>query len=154
MLNRPADPGRHRTVVGFGCAPDFFKESGGEAHRHGSGPGSEQCVPSHHSLVTSTSSGSGTVPTLAEVIAALPDINITVDLKERAALQPLADLLQDPAIAARTCVAGAWDGWLAEHRLLDTGVDGIITDRPDILRSAHQPRRVGSIRGAAAAPPS
>ncbi len=150
--------------------------------------------------------------TLEQALAAFPDARFMVDLKDRGALGPLVALLQNPSYAARVCVAGAWDGWLARlraevagahtalgwrsltalialsragarapgwvrtagfahvpirlgsvpilchrlvdrahdlgirvvvwtvdeagemHRLLDAGVDGVITDRPDVLR--------------------
>ena len=153
------------------------------------------------------------IPTLAEVLAAFPDACLTIDVKERSAIGPLADLLIATGSSARVCVAGSWDSWLAAlgarvgpeltialgwrslvatlsrlhlgrgqsptqpggrfahvplrlgriaiyadhlverandigiriivwtvndpatmHRLLDAGVDGIITDRPDLLR--------------------
>lgn len=152
------------------------------------------------------------VPTLAEALDAFPEACFTVDLKDQAAIAPMARLLQDPERARRVCVAGAWDGWLQllrsqaphvqtalgwrslttlismsragvpvpaamvqgrfahvplhlgrlpvhsarlvrlahrlgvrvvvwtvddpalMHELLDSGVDGIITDRPDVLR--------------------
>ena len=152
------------------------------------------------------------IPTLAEALEAFPDSNFTIDLKDEAAIEPLARLLRHRPFATRVCVAGAWDGWLARlrrsvpevrtalgwrslaalvwysrtrtalprrvatapfahlpirlgsrpiafqrlvrdahgiavrvivwtvddplvmHQLLDIGVDGIITDRPDLLR--------------------
>lgn len=156
--------------------------------------------------------GGEPICTLREALAAFPAANFTVDLKDQAAIAPLAGVLADPGIAQRVCVAGAWDGWLGQlrdlaphvhtalgwrsltglisssrtrlpirwrgaparyahvpsrlgrvaifadglvarahaagvqvivwtiddpatmHRLLDVGVDGIITDRPDLLR--------------------
>jgi glycerophosphoryl diester phosphodiesterase len=146
------------------------------------------------------------VPTIAEVLRAFPDACFTIDVKDDAAVAPLADALRDTGAAHRVCAAGAWDGWLARlrdqvgpelttalgwraltalvagappippwwheagrfahvpvrltnqrllarahalgvrvvtwtvndparmHRLLDAGVDGVITDRPDLLR--------------------
>lgn len=148
------------------------------------------------------------VPTIAEVLQAFPDARFTIDVKDEAAVVPLARVLRETAAAHRVCAAGAWDGWLARlrhevgpelttalgwrslatlvataptnvippwwhdpgrfahvpirlmsarllarahrlgvrvvtwtvneparmHRLLDAGVDGIITDRPDLLR--------------------
>jgi glycerophosphoryl diester phosphodiesterase len=152
------------------------------------------------------------IPTLAEALEAFPGANFTIDLKVEAAIEPLARLLRHGPFAARVCVAGAWDSWIARlrglvpglhtalgwrsltalvwcsrtrsvpprriatapfahvpirlgsvpifverlvthahemgvrvvvwtvddpptmHRLLDHGVDGIITDRPDLLR--------------------
>lgn len=157
--------------------------------------------------------GRGPVPSLREALEAFPDARFTVDLKDRAAIAPLARLLRTTGSAHRVCVAGSWDSWLATvaaltgpdltvamgwrslaatlarlkyrmmpaprcrpgafahvpyrlgrlaifhdalaerahaigvrvvvwtvddaatmHRLLDAGVDGIITDRPDVLR--------------------
>jgi glycerophosphoryl diester phosphodiesterase len=148
------------------------------------------------------------VPTIAEVLRAFPDAYFTIDVKDEAAVMPLAKTLIETDAAHRVCAAGAWDGWLARlrhevgpelttalgwralatllasaptnlippwwhdpgrfahvpvrlmntrllarahalgvrvvtwtvndprrmHRLLDVGVDGIITDRPDLLR--------------------
>lgn len=146
------------------------------------------------------------VPTIAELLRAFPDACFTIDVKDEAAVAPLAEALQETGAAHRVCAAGAWDGWLARlrtevapelttalgwralvalvagappippwwhepgrfahvpvrlmnqrlidrahmlgvrvitwtvnepgrmQRLLDAGVDGIITDRPDLLR--------------------
>ena len=157
--------------------------------------------------------GTEPIPTLREALETFPDARFTVDLKDRAAIAPMARLLQRRDYAERVCVAGAWDGWLQllasqaphvrtalgwrslvalisaskaglqppasvvtgrfahvpirlgrlpihspslirrarrlgvrvvvwtvdepdlMHELLDMGVDGIITDRPDVLRS-------------------
>lgn len=57
--------------------------------------------------------GSEPIPTLAEVLAAFPDACFTVDVKERAAIEPLARLLVESGASARVCVAGSWDSWLA-----------------------------------------
>ncbi|MDU0314063.1 glycerophosphodiester phosphodiesterase [Phycicoccus sp. M110.8] len=62
------------------------------------------------------------VVTLREALAALPGAAFTVDLKERAAIAPLADLLQDRDVRDRVCVAGAWDDWLDELRARVPGV--------------------------------
>ncbi len=132
------------------------------------------------------------VAKLAELLTVFPDACFVVDVKEPAAIAPLARTLQVTNAAGRVCAAGAWDGWLARlaaatgpalttalgwhalaaldsgtlrrgteprfahlpaglapnvrtiawtvndaarmHDLLDRGVDGIITDRPDVLR--------------------
>lgn len=157
--------------------------------------------------------GTEPIPTLEEAFTAFPEAAFTVDLKDRAAIAPMARLLQRRDFAERVCVAGAWDGWLQllasqaphlrtalgwrslvalisaskagvqppasmvrgrfahvpvqlgrlpvqspslvrrahrmgvrvvvwtvddpalMHQLLDAGVDGIISDRPDVLRS-------------------
>jgi glycerophosphoryl diester phosphodiesterase len=156
--------------------------------------------------------GSAQIPTLAEALEGFPDSNFTIDLKEEAALEPLAWVLRNERSPERVCIAGSWDGWLSRlarlvpgvhtalgwrslsalvwrshtgqprrrrlaaapfahlpirlgsipivvprlvadahdlgvrvvvwtvdspilmHRLFDAGVDGIITDRPDVLR--------------------
>jgi glycerophosphoryl diester phosphodiesterase len=166
--------------------------------------------------------GSEPIPTLGEALEAFGGSNFTVDLKEEAGIEPLARLLRHGPLAARVCVAGAWDSWLARlralvptvhtalgwrslsalvwcsrtstpvprriatapfahvpirlgsvpifvrrlvtqahrigvrvvvwtvdepsvmHRLLDLGVDGIITDRPDVLREVLITRGVWS----------
>ncbi|MDP9091890.1 MAG: glycerophosphodiester phosphodiesterase [Actinomycetota bacterium] len=163
--------------------------------------------------------GTQPIPTLAEVLVAFPDAFFSIDVKERAAIAPLARLLLSHRATARVCVAGSWDSWLASlgdlagteltaalgwrslvstlsrlrlgrspqpqppgtfahvplrlgriaiyadhllerahaigvrvivwtvndaptmQRLLDAGVDGIITDRPDILREVMIARR-------------
>jgi glycerophosphoryl diester phosphodiesterase len=54
--------------------------------------------------------------TLEEALVAFPAARFMVDLKDLVALEPLAELLQNPSYAARVCVAGAWDGWLAQLR--------------------------------------
>lgn len=156
--------------------------------------------------------GTERIPTLVEALEAFPEANFTVDLKDQAAIEPLLRVLAHRPFARRVCIAGAWDGWLAQiragapetstalgwrslttligcaragmpvprlsatapfahvpvklgrfpvfverlvdrahsigvrvivwtvddpalmHRLLDAGTDGIITDRPDLLR--------------------
>lgn len=156
--------------------------------------------------------GRETIPTLAEALGSFPDACFAIDLKDRAAIPPMARLLRQGGLAQRVCVAGAWDGWLQQlgsqvpgvrialgwrslatlisaskagasapswmvrgryahvplrlgrlpihsdklvrrahrlgvkvivwtvddpavmHSLLDAGIDGIISDRPDILR--------------------
>jgi len=182
------------------------------------------CLAFHDATVDRVLGGSGSVrdthsshlrrrgvPTIAEALDAFPDACFTIDVKDEAAIAPLARTLRDSDAAHRVCAAGAWDGWLARlrdevgpelttalgwrslatllastpagvvppwwhdpgrfahvparladllsrrllarahtlgvrvivwtvndpgrmHRLLDTAVDGIITDRPDLLR--------------------
>ncbi|MCE1179699.1 MAG: glycerophosphodiester phosphodiesterase [Micrococcales bacterium] len=156
--------------------------------------------------------GAEPIPTLEETLTAFPETYFTGDLKDRAAIALLAEVLRRSDFGSRVCVAGAWDGWLGQlrrevpaahtalgwrslttligcgkagvaaprriatggwahvpirlgrlpifagrlverahgvgvrvivwtvndpvemHALLDAGVDGIITDRPDLLR--------------------
>lgn len=158
--------------------------------------------------------GTSRVLPLAALLAAFPDTRFIIDVKDRAAIAPLARLLRESGTAGRVCAAGAWDSWLLDlraqagpelttalswralarlvavarparrreshaeqagcyahvplrlgrvpifadhlverahsigvrvvvwtvdepstmHRLLDAGVDGVITDRPDLLR--------------------
>lgn len=172
------------------------------------------------------------IPTLEEALASFPETCFTVDLKDRAAIAPMARLLQRRDYAERVCVAGAWDGWLQHlasqvphvrtalgwrslvalisaakagvpppasvvrgrfahvpiqlgrlpihspglvrrahrlgvrvivwtvddpaqmHELLDMGVDGIITDRPDRLRSVMISRGVWTPMGGDFATPT
>lgn len=172
------------------------------------------------------------IPTLEEALASFPEACFTVDLKDRAAIAPMARLLQRRDYAERVCVAGAWDGWLQHlasqvphvrtalgwrslvalisaakagvpppasvvrgrfahvpiqlgrlpihspglvrrahrlgvrvivwtvddpaqmHELLDMGVDGIITDRPDRLRSLMISRGVWTPMGGDFATPT
>lgn len=168
----------------------------------------------HHTMSELRRIGVGGEPirTLSEVLEAFPEARFTVDLKESAAIVPLAQVLIRRRVGERVCVAGAWDQWLRRlkelvphahtalgwrslttliacaragvrapkwvrtaefahvpvsigrvpvfvdrlvdtahahgirvvvwtvddptlmDRLLDAGVDGIITDRPDVLR--------------------
>jgi glycerophosphoryl diester phosphodiesterase len=71
-----------------------------------------------HTLVE----GREPIPTLAEAFDAFPDCNFTVDLKDEAAIAPLASLLRNRADAERVCVAGAWDSWLARLKRITPGV--------------------------------
>lgn len=102
------------------------------------------------------------VPTLVELLDALGnglgDGRLAVDVKSGSAVRPLVDAVRRTGSAHRVCVAGGWDGWLARRvvaaaaglgvrvlawtidepermrRLLDDGVTGLITDRPDLAR--------------------
>lgn len=56
--------------------------------------------------------------TLREALDAFPDARFTVDLKDGAAIAPLAAVLAERSVGERVCVAGAWDGWLARLREL------------------------------------
>ncbi len=56
------------------------------------------------------------IPTLNEALDAFPEQCFTVDLKDRAAIEPLVKSLQRKGVAQRVCIAGAWDGWLGQVR--------------------------------------
>lgn len=60
--------------------------------------------------------GGQPVCTLGEALEAFPDANFTVDLKDQPAIEPLVRLLRHRPFGERVCVAGAWDGWLAQVR--------------------------------------
>ncbi|MGE9807290.1 MULTISPECIES: glycerophosphodiester phosphodiesterase [unclassified Janibacter] len=66
--------------------------------------------------------GTEPIPTLAEALEAFPDARFTIDLKDQAAIEPLARLLQRRDFAERLCVAGAWDSWLEQLRSQAPGV--------------------------------
>lgn len=61
-------------------------------------------------------SGIAPIPTLDEALDAFPEQCFTVDLKDRAAIEPLVKSLQRKGVAERVCIAGAWDGWLGHVR--------------------------------------
>ena len=56
------------------------------------------------------------IPTLDEALDAFPGACFTVDLKDRAAIEPLVKSLLRRGVAQRVCIAGAWDGWLGHVR--------------------------------------
>jgi glycerophosphoryl diester phosphodiesterase len=56
------------------------------------------------------------IPTFDEALDAFPDQCFTVDPKDLAGLGPLVKSLQRRGVAERVCIAGAWDGWLAQVR--------------------------------------
>ena len=66
--------------------------------------------------------GAEPVPTLVEALEHFPDSCFTVDLKQAAAIEPLAKVLRRTGVAERVCVAGAWDGWLEAVRAQVPGV--------------------------------
>ncbi|WP_439937605.1 glycerophosphodiester phosphodiesterase family protein [Nocardia sp. N13] len=69
--------------------------------------------------------GTDQVPTLAEAMAAFPQARFAIDLKDEAAIAPMARLLRThPRWAERTCVAGAWSRWL---RRLQDEAPGVTT---------------------------
>lgn len=60
--------------------------------------------------------GTEPIPTLAEALEDRPEACFTIDIKDRAAIAPMARLLQRRDFAERICVAGAWDGWIEQLR--------------------------------------
>ena len=57
------------------------------------------------------------IPTFDEALDAFPNQCFTVDPKDQAGLGPLVKSLQRKGVAERVCIAGAWDGLLAQvHR--------------------------------------
>jgi len=56
------------------------------------------------------------IPTFDEALDAFPDQYFTVDPKDQAGLAPLVKTLRRKGVAERLCIAGAWDGWLAQVR--------------------------------------
>lgn len=62
------------------------------------------------------------IPTLEETLEAFPDTYFSIDLKDARAVEPLVRILKRPGVAERLCIAGAWDGWLAQVRAEVPGV--------------------------------
>jgi glycerophosphoryl diester phosphodiesterase len=62
------------------------------------------------------------IPTLVGALEAHPHAHFTVDLKDRAAIGPLVKILRHRDFRDRVCIAGAWDGWLAQVRAEAPGV--------------------------------
>lgn len=60
--------------------------------------------------------GEGPVLTLEDALGTFDGARFAVDLKTPAAVAPLARALRRTGSAHRVCVAGAWDGWLADVR--------------------------------------
>jgi glycerophosphoryl diester phosphodiesterase len=57
------------------------------------------------------------IPTFDEALDAFPDQCFTVDSKDLAGLGPLVKSLRRKGVAERVCIAGTWDGLLAQvHR--------------------------------------
>ncbi len=91
-----------------------FHDARLERVTNGAGPVRRQTLAA---LSASRVEGVEPIPTLADALEAFPEARFTVDLKERGAIAPLADLLRHRPYAERVCVAGAWDGWLTEFRM-------------------------------------
>ena len=66
--------------------------------------------------------GGEPVPTLAEALEAFPAAHFTIDLKDRAGVGPLVEVLRRNDFRHRVCVAGAWDGVLSAVRREVPGV--------------------------------
>ncbi len=60
--------------------------------------------------------GTQPVARLDDVLTAFPDARFVIDVKDEAAVGPLARVLRETRAVDRVCVAGAWDGWLAALR--------------------------------------
>ncbi|MCK6211325.1 glycerophosphodiester phosphodiesterase [Georgenia sp. EYE_87] len=60
----------------------------------------------------------GTEPVLRleDLLAAFPDACVTIDVKEERAVVPTIEAIRRTGSAARVCVAGGWDPWLAAIR--------------------------------------
>ena len=56
------------------------------------------------------------IPTFDEALDAFPDQCFSVDLKDQDGIAPLVKSLRRKGVADRVCIAGAWDGWLAQVR--------------------------------------
>lgn len=56
------------------------------------------------------------IPTFGEALDAFPEQFFSVDLKDKASIEPLVKILRRKGVAERVCIAGAWDGWLAHVR--------------------------------------
>jgi glycerophosphoryl diester phosphodiesterase len=62
------------------------------------------------------------IPTLTEALEAFPEARFTIDLKDRAAIAPLVEVLQRRDFRERVCIAGAWDSWITLVREQAPGV--------------------------------
>jgi glycerophosphoryl diester phosphodiesterase len=56
------------------------------------------------------------IPTFDEALDAFPDQCFSVDIKDQDAIAPMVKSLRRRGVADRVCIAGAWDGWLAQVR--------------------------------------
>ncbi|WP_290125505.1 glycerophosphodiester phosphodiesterase family protein, partial [Janibacter melonis] len=89
-----------------------FHDEGLQRVTTGSGPSPSAPAPSSRRC----SSAAPTAPWPPSLAGrgprGLPEACFTVDLKDRAAIAPMARLLRREDYGRRVCVAGAWDGWL------------------------------------------
>jgi glycerophosphoryl diester phosphodiesterase len=60
--------------------------------------------------------GTEPIPTFDEALDSFPDQCFSVDLKDHDGIAPLVKSLRRKGVADRVCIAGAWDGWLAQVR--------------------------------------
>jgi glycerophosphoryl diester phosphodiesterase len=60
--------------------------------------------------------GSHPVPSLPELLDAFPDVEVSVDLKDPRAIEPLAMLLRQRRYRDRVWVAGTRDAWIGQLR--------------------------------------
>ncbi|MGC5627596.1 glycerophosphodiester phosphodiesterase family protein [Georgenia sp. Z1344] len=60
--------------------------------------------------------GGGPVARIEDLLAWFPDARFIIDIKEAAAIGPLVAAVRRTRAADRVCVAGGFDGWLAELR--------------------------------------
>lgn len=67
-------------------------------------------------LSTTRILGAEPVARIEDLLAWFPDARFIIDLKEEAAIEPLVAAVRRTRSAARVCVAGAFDGWLAAVR--------------------------------------
>jgi glycerophosphoryl diester phosphodiesterase len=56
------------------------------------------------------------IPRFDEALDLFPDQCFSVDLKDQEGIAPLVKSLRRKGVADRVCIAGAWDGWLAQVR--------------------------------------
>ena len=54
------------------------------------------------------------IPTLEAALQCFPDECFTIDIKDYASIEAVADVLRRTDAARRVCIAGAWDGTLAQ----------------------------------------
>lgn len=65
------------------------------------------------------------IPLLVDVLTALPDTRITIELKSGEVLEPVLEVVESTGSWERTCIAGFNEGWLARVRSL--GGDRVCT---------------------------
>lgn len=53
---------------------------------------------------------------LDDVLTTWPQAHFVIDVKDQASIEPVARVLRATGAVDRVCVAGAWDGWLAQLR--------------------------------------